>query len=35
MGYSLKEFTEMYEQVSKEELRLLDTQIETREYFRG
>src|SRR5690554_4082839 len=34
MGYSLKEFTEIYEQVSKEELRLLDVDIDVREYFR-
>ena len=34
MGYSLKEFTEIYEQVRKEELRLLDEVVDVREYFR-
>jgi len=35
MGYSLKEFTEIYEQVSKEELRVVGEVVGVREYFRG
>lgn len=35
MGYSLKEFAEIFEKVTEEEVNALDGEIDEREYFRG
>lgn len=35
MGYSLKEFTEVFDEVTDEEINELDKNIDVRDYFRG
>lgn len=35
MGYNLKEFTEVFDEITEEEIVELDGEIDEREYFRG
>lgn len=35
MGYSLREFTEIFDKITEKEITALDSKIDEREYYRG